>query len=165
MCIYNTSFSPPHSSINWSSIFLSHAPFSALVNSLHLCAPQLPLLGPCNWPSHLPSVCTVSPIRHSESEEWLLFQLLPGAEKEQWPPSHFRSPPSQCTPTEGAIQDAHPSPGTVSLDYRDWMAALDLHIPVLQAHRRYLQFMVGLGHFQFTISPFGLTIAQHCSQK
>ena len=46
----------------------------------------------------------------------------------------------------------------------DWMVALDLqdayfHIPVLQSHRCYLRFQVGLEHFQFSMLSFGLTSA------
>ena len=44
------------------------------------------------------------------------------------------------------------------------LSALDLqyayfHIPVLQAHRRYLWFMMGQEHFQFAVLSFGLTSA------
>ncbi|KAJ1187496.1 hypothetical protein NDU88_004271 [Pleurodeles waltl] len=49
-----------------------------------------------------------------------------------------------------------------ALDPGDWMVAFDLqdayfHIPVLPAHRRYLRFVVGHKHFQFTVLPFGVT--------
>ena len=57
-----------------------------------------------------------------------------------------------------------------ALDPGDWMVVLDLqdayfHIPVLQAHRRYLRFTVGQEHFQFAVLLFGLTSALGCSQK
>ncbi|KAJ1138985.1 hypothetical protein NDU88_005364 [Pleurodeles waltl] len=53
-----------------------------------------------------------------------------------------------------------------ALDSEDWMVVLDLqdayfhiHIPILPAHRRYLRFVVGHEHFQFTVLPFRLTSA------
>ena len=51
-----------------------------------------------------------------------------------------------------------------ALDHGDWMVAFDLQdaylqIPVLQAHKRCLQFTVGQEHFQFAVLPFGLTSA------
>ncbi|XP_078497067.1 uncharacterized protein LOC144753171 [Lissotriton helveticus] len=57
-----------------------------------------------------------------------------------------------------------------ALNPGDWMVALDLqdayfHIPVLPAHRRYLRFMVGHEHFQFTVLPFGLTSAPRVFTK
>ena len=39
------------------------------------------------------------------------------------------------------------------------------HIPFLQAHQRYLQFMVGQEHFQFTVLPFGLPSASQVFTK
>ncbi|KAJ1153893.1 hypothetical protein NDU88_006651 [Pleurodeles waltl] len=52
----------------------------------------------------------------------------------------------------------------------DWMVALELqeayfHIPILPAHRRYLRFVVGHKHFQFTVLPFGLTSAPRVFTK
>ncbi|KAJ1198544.1 hypothetical protein NDU88_002383 [Pleurodeles waltl] len=49
-----------------------------------------------------------------------------------------------------------------ALDPEDWMVVLNLqyayfHIPILPAHSRYLRFVVGHEHFQFTVLPFGLT--------
>ena len=49
-----------------------------------------------------------------------------------------------------------------ALDPGDWLVVLDLQdayfpIPILQTHRRYLWFMVGQEHFQFTVLRFGLT--------
>ena len=51
-----------------------------------------------------------------------------------------------------------------ALDPGDWMVVLDLqdayfHIPILQAHHRYLRFKMGLEHFQFKVLHFGLTSA------
>ena len=68
----------------------------------------------------------------------------------------------------GQIQDAYASPGPVCPG--NWMAVLDLqdayfHIPVLQAHRRYLWFTVGWEHFQFVVLPSGLSLPLWCSQK
>ncbi|KAJ1162206.1 hypothetical protein NDU88_002679 [Pleurodeles waltl] len=51
-----------------------------------------------------------------------------------------------------------------------WMIGLDLqdayfHIPALPPYRRYLEFVVGHKHFQFTVLPFGLTSAPRVFTK
>ena len=58
-----------------------------------------------------------------------------------------------------------------ALDPGDWMVALDLqdayfHIPVLQAHRHYLRFMVGQEAFPVVLcSPLALPVSLGCSKK
>ncbi|KAG6940406.1 ORF I polyprotein, partial [Chelydra serpentina] len=56
--------------------------------------------------------------------------------------------------------------GTIipSMDHGDCYAALDMkdayfHIAIYPPHRRFLRFAVGQRHFQFTVLPFGLSMA------
>ncbi|KAG6932460.1 hypothetical protein G0U57_021497, partial [Chelydra serpentina] len=62
--------------------------------------------------------------------------------------------------------------GTIipSMDPGDWYAALDMkdayfHIAIYSPHRRFLRFVVGQRHFQFTVLPFGLSTAPRVFTK
>ncbi|KAG6930605.1 ORF I polyprotein, partial [Chelydra serpentina] len=62
--------------------------------------------------------------------------------------------------------------GTIipSMDQGDWYAALDMkdayfHIAIYPPHRRFLCFVVGQRHFQFTVLPFGLSMAPRVFTK
>ncbi|KAG6937227.1 hypothetical protein G0U57_010216, partial [Chelydra serpentina] len=62
--------------------------------------------------------------------------------------------------------------GTIipSMDQGDWYAALDMkdayfHIAIYPPHRRFLRFVVGHRHFQFTVLPFGLSMAPRVFTK
>ncbi|KAG6938964.1 hypothetical protein G0U57_003754, partial [Chelydra serpentina] len=57
-----------------------------------------------------------------------------------------------------------------ALDPGNWYAALDLqdayfHIHIFKGHRRFLRFLVGQDHYQFTVLPFGLSTAPRVFTK
>ena len=94
----------------------------------------------------------------------LLFLLLSGAKGGLRPILDLHPQP---LPEEGEIQDAYTCPVFSVLDPEYWMVALGayFHIPILQARRLCLWFMVGQEHFQFAVLPFCLTSAPRVFTK
>ncbi len=100
----------------------------------------------------------------------LLQPLLPRPQKGWRPPAHPRSQTPESRPHETAVQDDHTDQILSQICTEDWFCSLDLkdayfHIQIAPHHRRFLRFAFEGVAYQYTVLPFGLSLAPRTFTK
>ncbi len=104
----------------------------------------------------------------------LLQPLLPRPQKGWRPPAHPRSQTPESRPHETAVQDDHAEADPLADSHRfaleDWFCSLDLkdayfHIQIAPHHRRFLRFAFEGVAYQYTVLPFGVSLAPRTFTK
>ncbi len=110
----------------------------------------------------------------SSSERVRLLQpLLPRLQKGWRPPAHPRSQTPESRPHETAVQDDHAEADPLADSHRGQIrtaGTLDLkdayfHIQIAPHHRRFLRFAFEGVAYQYTVLPFGLSLAPRTFTK